>query len=194
MLRRLAAATLLGVGWGCGPAQPAPAHSDIVAKNIAAADGVVVRAGCTPTGPELCFNAIDDNCNGVIDEGCGVGTGVLQFIIAWGDSPADVDLSVTDPTGARITKTDRSTPSGLELEKDCPDDGCHQQNIENVYFDGAEPARGRYTVEVRLVDARTAELPVKVHFSARIGSRTYAMDFSLSPGADDDRKGFSFDL
>ena len=26
-------------------------------------------------------------------------------MIAWGDSPADVDLNVVDPNGARVTKT-----------------------------------------------------------------------------------------
>lgn len=167
---------------------------NVVAKNLAASEGVVVTAGCTPTGPELCFNANDDNCNGIIDEGCGVGTGVLQFMIAWGDSPADVDLSVLDPNGARVTKSNRSAPSGLALEKDCPDDGCHQQNIENVYFEGTEPVPGRYVVEVTLVNPRNAELPVKVHLSARVGSRTWAMDLALSPGHGQDTRGFSFEL
>lgn len=170
----------------------------MVAKNVAPSEGVVVTSACTPTGPELCFNATDDNCNGVIDEGCGVGTGVLQFTIAWGDSPADVDLSVVDPQSARVTKANRSAPSGLQYERNCPEDGCHQQNAENVFFDETsghpEPARGRYVVEVKLADPHGAELPVKVHLSARIGSRTWAMDFALSPGQGQDRQGFSFDL
>ncbi|HVH45129.1 MAG TPA: hypothetical protein VM925_22405 [Labilithrix sp.] len=189
----MAVAVLLAAACGPSPSAAAPG-SNVVAKNVSAAPGVVVTAGCTPTGPELCFNASDDNCNGVIDEGCGASTGVLQFMIAWGDSPADVDLIVADPSGARITKSNRTTPSGLQLEKNCPDDGCHQQNVENVYFDGVEPARGRYVVEVKLVDPRGAELPVKVHLSARVGSRTWAMDLTLSPGQGQDRQGFSFDL
>ncbi len=180
----------------CGPSSPGAASpgADVVAKNLSVSEGVIVTAGCTPTGPELCFNANDDNCNGVIDEGCGVGTGVLQFMIAWGDSPANVDLVVVEPSGERVTKGNRSTNAGLQLEKDCPDDGCHQQNVENVYFAGHEPMRGRYVVEVRLVDPRGAELPVKVHLSARVGSRTWAMDLALSPGQGHDRQGFSFEL
>src|SRR4051812_31696939 len=183
----------------CGPSSPGAASpgANVIAKNLSATEGVVVTAGCTPTGPELCFNANDDNCNGVIDEGCGVGTGVLQFMIAWGDSPADVDLTVTDPKAAHVNKGSRRTPSGLQLEKNCPDDGCHQQNAENVYLDfddGVEPVRGRYIVEVRLADPRGAELPVKVHLSARVGSRTWAMDLTLSPGQGQDKQGFSFDL
>lgn len=182
--------------FACGPSSPGVASpgSNVVVKSLSASEGVIVTAGCTPTGPELCFNANDDNCNGIIDEGCGVGTGVLQFMVAWGDSPANVDLSVMDPNAARITKSNRSTPSGLQLEKDCPDDGCHQQNAENVYFDGTEPVRGRYVVEVKLVDPRGADLPVKVHLSARVGSRTWAMDLALSPGQGQDKQGFSFEL
>lgn len=180
----------------CGPSLSSSSTpgSSLVAKRLEASEGVLVTAGCTPTGPEICFNATDDNCNGVIDEGCGVSTGVLQFTITWGDSPANVDLIVTDPNAGRITKGNRTTPSGLQLEKDCPDDGCHQQNTENVFFEGTEPVRGRYVVEVRLVEPRGAELPVKVHLSARVGSRTWAMDFALAPGQGQDRAGFSFEL
>lgn len=184
------------LGVACGPSSPGASSpgANLVARNVSASEGVVVTAGCTPTGPELCFNANDDNCNGIIDEGCGVGTGVLQFMIAWGDSPADVDINVLDPNGARVSKATRSTPSGLQLEKNCPDDGCHQQNVENVFFDGSEPLRGRYLVEVKLVDPRGADLPVKVHLSARVGSRTWAMDFALAPGQAQERQGFSFEL
>lgn len=185
----LAAAAIIAA---CVPTTT-PAGPSLVAKNVTASEGAVMTAGCTPTGPELCFNATDDNCNGIIDEGCGVGTGVLQFVIAWGDSPADVDLTVTDPNAAKVTKSNRNTPSGLQLEKNCPDDGCHQQNVENVFFDGPEPVRGKYLVEVRLTDARGAELPVNVHLSARMGARTWAMDLALSPGATE-RQGFSFEL
>ena len=180
----------------CGPSSPGAATpgSNVVAKNVAASEGVTVTSACTPTGPEICFNAIDDNCNGVIDEGCGANTGVLQFMIAWGDSGADVDLVVVDPNGSRVHKGNRSSSSGLQLERNCPEDGCHGQNTENVFFDGNEPPRGKYVVEVKLVDPKGADLPVKVHLSARVGSRTYAMDLALSPTPGQDRLGFSFEL
>jgi tRNA (guanosine-2'-O-)-methyltransferase len=195
-MRRSLVVVACAIACSCGPSAPGAAtpNANVVAKNLTPTEGVVVTAGCTPTGPELCFNANDDNCNGVIDEGCGVGTGILQFMIAWGDSPADIDISVVDPNGARVSKASRTSPSGLQLEKNCPEDGCHQQNAENVYFDGTEPVRGRYVVEVKLVDPKGAELPVKVHFSARVGSRTWAMDSVLSPGPGQDRQGFSFEL
>lgn len=194
--RSALAAVVLPLTLACRGGGPAAAPvSNVDARNVTATgSGVVVTAGCTPTGPELCFNATDDNCNGIIDEGCGVGTGVLQFMIAWGNSAADVDITVLDPNGARVSKSNRSTPSGLQLEKNCPDDGCHRQNVENVYFDGVEPIRGRYVVEVKLVDPRGAELPIGVHLSARVGNRTWAMDLALSPNEGQSRKGFSFDL
>lgn len=179
----------------CGPASPGAKQpgADVVAKNVSTSEGVTLAAACTPTGPELCFNANDDNCNGLIDEGCGVGTGVLQFMIAWGDSAADVDISVLDPTGARVHKGNRNASSGLQLEKSCPDDECHHQNVENVFFEGAEPPKGRYVVEVKLVDPHGVDLPVEVHLSVRIGSRTYAMDLALSPGPDE-KQTFAFEL
>ena len=192
------AAALVAIA-ACGPSSPAkdPA-SNVNAKNVSTTEGVVVTAGCTPTGPELCFNAIDDNCNGVIDEGCGVGTGVLQFTVAWGDSPADVDLVVTDPNGGRVYEGNRNAPSGLRLDKDCPgDDGCHGQNIENVFLDGLDPPKGKYQVEVRLTELRGAETPVKVRLGARVGSRTFGAELLLKPGSDksgDDKKSFTFEL
>jgi tRNA (guanosine-2'-O-)-methyltransferase len=189
----LALALVLALSCG-GPTNGAKAPgSDVVAKNVATSEGVTVAAACTPTGPELCFNANDDNCNGLIDEGCGVGTGVLQFMIAWGDSPADVDVTVVDPTGTKVHKGNRGSPGALQLEKSCPDDDCHHQNVENVFFEGSEPPKGRYVAEVKLVDPHGAELPVKVHFSVRIGSRTYAMDLALSPGPGE-KQTFAFEL
>ena len=193
--RRLAVA-VIALLFACGPSSPevAAPGAKVVASNVVTKEGVALTSACTPSGPEKCFDATDDNCNGIIDEGCGSGTGVLQFMVAWGDSPADVDLAVTDPSGVKVYEKKRSTPAGLKLEKNCPEDGCHGQNVENVFFDGPEPPRGRYTVEVKLVDPHGAELPVRARLSARLGSRTYAMQLSLEPAAGKDTQGFAFEL
>jgi hypothetical protein len=156
--------------------------------------GVTLVQACTPTGPELCFNAIDDNCNGVIDEGCAEPTGLLQFTIAWGASTADVNLEVATPGEEHVNAKSRSTPSGFRLDHDCPaDDGCNGQNEEDVYFDGIEPTQGHYTVNVSLEDLHGADAPVKVRFGARLGPRTVGFDVELSPGQDA-KKTFSFDV
>jgi tRNA (guanosine-2'-O-)-methyltransferase len=168
----------------------------VTATNLVAPAGTSLQQFCTPTGPELCFNAIDDNCNGVIDEGCGQPTGVLQFMVAWGASAADVNLAVTTPLNNERVPDERtrSTQSGFHLDRDCPgEDGCSGQNVENIYFEGLDPPRGRYGVEITLVDLHGVDPPVRVRFGARLGSRSVGFDVDLAPG-DDSKKVFSFDL
>jgi hypothetical protein len=181
----------------CRPAAPAKgSRTDVVtATNLAAPPGTALLQACTPTGPELCFNAVDDNCNGVIDEGCGLQTGLLQFMVAWGASAADVNLVVLTPQSERVPDgRTRSTPSGFHLDRDCPgEEGCGGQNVENIYFDGLEPPRGNYSVEITLGDLHGADTPVKVHFGARLGVRAVGFDVDLAPG-DDAKKTFTFDL
>ena len=154
--------------------------------------GVTLESACTPTGPELCFNAVDDNCNGVIDEGCGIGTGLLQFTVAWSEPTADVDLLVTDPSGETVSESARTIPSGLRLDRDCPADGCGGQNVENVFYEGADPPRGHFSVVVKLTEPHGASLPMRVRFGARVGSRTFGADLELSRA--EDKKVFAFEL
>lgn len=163
------------------------------AKNVTASPGTTLVAACTPTGPELCFNAVDDNCNGAIDEGCGVQTGALQFTVAWGSSPADVNLELILPSGDRVNERARSTASGFHYDHDCPgEETCNGQNEENIHFEGVEPPRGRYVAEVKLVDLRGADSPVRARFGARLGARTVGFDVELAAG--DEPKRLQFDL
>ncbi len=171
-----------------GSAQVAPLH-------LSSSDGSALQTACVPTGPERCFDALDDNCNGVIDEGCGIGTGLLQFTVAWGDSPADVDMILVDPKGNKIFEGNRSSRTGFRLDRDCPgEDGCHAQNIENIYFEGGDPPRGKYSLEIKLSDVRGGETPVKVRLSARVGSHSFTALVELLPGSTTDKKVFSFEL
>src|SRR5262245_7499172 len=84
---------------GCIEVAAPPPKDALSARDVQTSPGVGLETACTPTGVEICFDARDNNCNGVLDEGCGVHTGILQFMIAWESAEADVDLNVTDPGG-----------------------------------------------------------------------------------------------
>ncbi len=149
-----------------------------------------LSAACTPSGPEQCFNAVDDNCNGVIDEGCGVCTGPLQFTIAWSEANANVDLVVIDPSGSKVNKA-TLTASGLRQDRDCPKDGCGGQNVDNVCLDAADPPRGRYVLEIHLGPRSGAVTPLtKVRVGVRVGDKSYGADLELSPLKDQETISF----
>jgi tRNA (guanosine-2'-O-)-methyltransferase len=164
----------------CGTKHPPRAAKSAGVKRLNVAPGMVVRRACTPSGPEQCFDARDDNCNGIIDEGCGVNTGLVQFSIAWSEPAADVDLNVTDPNG-ELVEVARSTESGLVKEKDCPgkNNECHGQNMENVYLEDGDPVRGVYRVRVRLEKLGGENPPIKVTLGARVGPKTYQVELAL---------------
>ena len=157
-----------------------PAEPPRLAAQPVASPGVVLERACTPTGPELCFNARDDNCNGIIDEGCGVHTGLVQFAIAWSEPAADVDLEVLDPAG-ELAETGHPTKSGLVKERDCPGPNaeCRGQNMENVFQQTGDPLRGRYRVRVRLEKLGGSPPPIRVTLGARVGPKSYAARLEL---------------
>ncbi|HTJ83993.1 MAG TPA: MopE-related protein [Polyangiaceae bacterium] len=172
-----------------------PPKDPYAPRDVTTPDGSALSEACTPSGVEMCFDAVDNNCNGVIDEGCGLHTGILQFAAAWDAEEADVDLEVTDASG-ELAQAGETTKGGLLKERDCPQDSgqCQGQNIENVYLVGGEPERGRYRAVVKLDKLGGASSPVKVRLGVRIGQRAYSMTFDLSPGDKTSEKAFEFTL
>jgi hypothetical protein len=167
---------------GAGTAERPASTETISVRRIAAPPGVVLERVCSPSGPELCFNAADDNCNGIIDEGCGVRTGLVQFAIAWADPLADVDLNVTDP-GGELVEPGRATELGLTKDRDCPgrQNECHGQNSENVYLeDEKELPRGVYKARLRLERLGAEDPPIVVTFGARVGPKSYGTKVELT--------------
>ena len=172
--------SVLALG-ACRPkADFGPLSSGAESPSLGAVPLSMAEKTFSPTGPELCFNATDDNCNGIIDEGCGLHTGLVQFAIAWEEARADVDLRVFDPRG-ELVEVGRPARSGLVKERDCPgrNNECRGQNLENVYLSDGEPLRGEYRVVVRLETLGGDNPPIVVAFGARVGPKTYSRAISL---------------
>jgi tRNA (guanosine-2'-O-)-methyltransferase len=168
---------------GCGkqhPAAPAAKQGPRIVQ-LTLTPGMVLRQACTPSGVEQCFNARDDNCNGIIDEGCGVATGLVQFAVAWSEPGADVDLEVTDPNG-ELAEVGRASKSGLVKDRDCPGktSACRGQNMENVYLEEGDALRGKYRVRVRLEKLGGENPPIRVMLGARVGPKTYSLELELT--------------
>lgn len=137
---------------------------------------------CAPSGPETCSDARDNNCNGLVDEGCGTGSGLIQFVIAWREE-TDLDLEVTDPDGGQA-RIGAVSSSGLIKDRDCPgrdERRCRGVNVENVVLaPNREPRAGRYRIVVRLAPKQDLREPVSVNLSARLGPRVRAESFVVS--------------
>lgn len=148
---------------------PQPSLSVRVGTPVLSAGVTVMNTTCHPNAVEVC-NGLDDNCNGVIDEGCGYQTGNIQVTLGW-NTGADLDLYVTDPYGHTISYQNRQSPSGGVLDHDARgacNPGQANNTIENVYWNTPQPPSGQYRIEVhywgecRVADVTQATLSIAV--------------------------------
>ena len=140
-----------------------------ITANVSVPTGVtVIQQQCIQGSAEQC-NGLDDNCNGVIDEGCGYQTGNIQVTAAWSSS-SDIDLHVIDPMNEEIYYAHRNSSSGGVLDRDA-NAACSvaPPTVENVYW-SAQPPSGTYRIRLVAYDmCRTAATPVTL--SIAVGGR-----------------------
>jgi hypothetical protein len=137
-------------------------------------------AFCAPRGPEVCLDGVDNNCNGLSEEGCGVAQGTVHFFVSWKRPEVDIDLVVVDPSGA-TAEVGAVSRGGLLKERECPgksEASCKEGVYENVVLVASrQPMPGRYRVEVT-ADPAPAEA-VMVVLTGRLGSQLIREQFSL---------------
>lgn len=181
-----AAVAMAAAAFACvGPLTPSqPKSPSTVTKVVDAAVGggrFAVGQSCNASGVETCFNATDDNCNGLVDEGCGLATGVLQIVAAWDEPTADVDLEVIDPSG-EPAEVGRVTAAGLTKDRDCPGETeeCGGQNFEVVTNVSETLPLGRYRVTLILERPAQGVSVVGVRIGGHVGQDALSGHVELS--------------
>ncbi|MGB5696480.1 MAG: hypothetical protein WBM46_12560 [Polyangiales bacterium] len=128
---------------------PAFVEPPVLVSIVAVPTAVEIPRDCSKPTEESC-NALDDDCDGVIDDGCDYGTGMMQVTVSW-NTGADIDLYVTGPLGDTLSFQRPATPSGGRLDHagrgDCVGD-MPNPRIENVRWVGERPLGGVYEVEL----------------------------------------------
>jgi hypothetical protein len=181
------------------PVGTASASGSVSWGNWKSAGGETPNTSCVKeSNKELCYDGVDNNCDGQIDEGCPYQCGTLQFIIAW-KIAVDLDLHVMGPDGKEVNWKMRDSGS-LVLDKDCHGlkngvDDCPTGKVENVYFPANRALlKGHYKVWVELFDSRGQGNPsVPFWFGAKAGVKTFGVPFNIAnkPG---EKKWFEFDV
>lgn len=144
----LSVAALAVCAGGCQPTQRVSRGAEVTIQE----DSLPLPCpalSCEKIGLETCFDARDDDCDGLVDEGCGLPVSVLQIVVAWDDPATNLDLEVTDPRG-EVAQVGEPTTLGLVRDRDCPgvESACGGQNVEVVTIDRDAVPEGRFLVRL----------------------------------------------
>lgn len=140
---------------------------------------------CAAGSADVC-NALDDDCDGAIDEGCGYATGAIQITVAW-NTGADLDLYVTDPAGETLyyNEQSREVASGGRLDHDARGDCRLEQNntrIENAFWPGPRVPSGEYKVSLHYWGPCGNNARTSATVSLAVGGKVLgSYNFTLDP-------------
>lgn len=186
-----------GAGEPATPAAPVAAWA-----TWASSGGEKPNTDCKKeSAQELCFDAVDNDCNGLVDEGCpgyrNTGNAV-QLTLAW-KHPVDLDMRVHAPDGSLVDASTRES-GALVFDKDCSGakagvDDCPAGKVENVVIpEGRAVPKGRYKVSVELADPRGQKVPqIPFFVGGKIGAQTFYVAAFVA-NKKGDKKTFEVDV
>lgn len=159
------------------PPPPAPPPAPVVQETQLHAGVTALALECVTGSAEVC-NAIDDDCDGVVDESCPYAADPqgVQITISW-NTGADIDLYVRDPSGESVFYNEeaRRSPVGGFLDHTARG-ACRTEqaiaNVESAHWPVPAPA-GPYAVELHYFgpcgDSVETEVTMSVVVHGKLG-------------------------